>query len=166
MNIPVKQTDDFLRNTKAVIKEARLLRLRSVATGRINPSNDTNKTKNGSRPTMKNISNKNINVAPSKLGKRSQKKTVCPKSEEISSIMRELRQVKQNIVANSQSSSLSQSELRSIKSFSEACSMLLTSFEDEQPRQEEVKFEEEEEGRIMDQRRKVIFSQTSTSVYN
>lgn len=158
MNISVKQTDDFLRNTKAVIKEARLLRLKSVATSRINPYHDDKK--NGSRPTMKNISNKYINVAPSKRDKRSQKKKISKQSEEISSIIHELKQVIQSIVADtdknnkSQSSSLSRSELRSIKTFFEASSMLLTSFEDEQPRQRELTFEEEE-GRIMDQRRKV-----------
>ena len=160
MNISVKQTDDFLRNTKAVIKEARLLRLKSVATSRINPYHDDKK--NGSRPTMKNISNKNINVAPSKLDKRSQKKTICKQSEEISSIIHELKQVTQSIVADMDKNNKSQSQLRSIKSFFEASSILLTSFEDEQPRQEELTLEEEE-GRIMDQRRKVQRRRSSSS---
>lgn len=154
MNISVKQTDDFLRNTKAVIKEARLLRLKSVATSRINPYHEDKKNRSTCRPAMKNISNKNINVAPSKLDKRSQKKTICKQSEEISSIIHELKQVTQSIVADMDKNNKSQSQLRSIKTFFEASSMLLTSFEDEQPRQEELTLEEEE-GRIMDQRRKV-----------
>ncbi|GFH55064.1 predicted protein [Chaetoceros tenuissimus] len=168
MNISVKQTDDFLRDTKAVIREARLLRLKSVATRRIHSHHDDCHDV-ASRHTMKmNIPNKKIDI-PSTANKTRRNKTLCKKSDEISSIIRELKQVKQSIVADMdknnkfQSSSLSESELRSIKSFFEAySSMLLTSF-DEPPRHEvQEKFEEEEE-RIVDRRRKVQRRRSSSS---
>lgn len=168
MNISAKQTDKFLRDTKAVIREARLLRMKSVATSRIKPSHHDDCSNARSRHTTmkKNIPSKKIDV-PSTTKKTRRNKTLCKKSNEISSIIRELKQVKQSIVADmdknnkSQSSSFSESELRSIKSFFQACSTLLTSF-DEQPRHEEQKNEGEEE-RIVDMRRKVQRRRSSSS---
>ena len=144
----------FLTNTKAVLIEARLQRLRSpVSSGYGNRKNAaynwrTNRASNSTK--SKNISNKSIDVTVHDA--RSSRATSCHQSNRSSSrslfsaegtldvddILRELKQVKSNLMKDIEhkrskggrrKASLTDTEINSIQSFMKACDLMLQSFD-------------------------------------